>query len=484
VEKRTISTVFIICALLNACTVVGPDYAEPKFTTEDNWFSSERAEAVVDERMPIQIDWWQVFNDPLLSKIIEQAAQNNLDIKIAEANIRKARAIRSGKGADYYPSIESSVDVMRESLSENGRLPASSIPGIASNRTVYEAGFDASWELDFFGGTQRSVEAADARLDSAIESRRDIVLSILAETMRNYIELRGTQRRIVIMKQNIKLQKKTVEIVKQRYDFGDASEFELTRAEVQLRLTEASLPNLTADLRASAYRLTVLTGQEPQVLLEKLLETKPLPVPPDIVPVGLRSDILRRRPDIRLAERQLAAETADIGVATANLFPKFALTGTVGVESLSFGDLFQSTSTFWALGPLIRWPIFQGGAIRSQIAAEKVEAEAAAIAYERAVLTALTDAETALVRYGQELETRKRLNKAVDLNKHSAYLAKQRYRLGEDNILSVVDAEHELSRVEDKLVISETHTLINLVSLFKTLGGGWEVFESKRVIKK
>ena len=462
---------------LGGCTVVGPDYTEPQINAQNNWFSSERAEAVIDKTVPVKIDWWQVFNDSLLSNIIEQAAQNNLDIKIAEANVHKARALRKGKGAEYYPSIESSADVLRESLSENGRLPAGSIPGIESNRTVYEAGFDASWELDFFGGTYRSVEAADARLGSAIESRRDIMLSILAEVTRNYIELRGTQRRIAITKKNIELQKTTVQIVKQRYDIGDTNEFELVRTEAQLRLTEASLPNLTADLRESAYRLAVLIGQEPQVLLETLLETKPLPAPPDIVPVGLRSDILRRRPDIRQAERELAAETAEIGMVTAKLFPSFALTGSAGLESLSFGDLFQSSSAVWALGPLIRWPIFQGGAIRSQIEVEKAEAKAAAIAYEKAVLTALADAETALVRYGQEIETRKRLNKAVESNQRSVYLAKLRYKLGEDNVLSVIDAERELSNVEDKLVVSEIRTLTNLVSLYKILGGGWEVFD-------
>ncbi len=462
--------------LLSACTV-GPDYTPPRFDGASSWFSSERAEATVDDTQAVRLDWWNALEDPMLSSLIDKAAAHNLDIKIAEANIREARALRRAEKSGYFPNVNASGISRREGLSENAGVPAGQGAGIPLNRDFYDTGFDASWEIDVFGGVQRSVEAADARLGASIENRRDIILTALAETARNYTELRGTQRRMAITKKNIGLQQKTVEIVCQRYDVGDANEFELQRAKAQLEITQAALPNLNADLRASAYRVSVLTGQEPQALLEDLLESKPLPAPPDVVPVGLRSDILRRRPDVRLAERQLAAEVADIGVAESKLFPSFFLTGDIAQQALSFSDLFTSASTAFALGPLIQWPIFRAGEIRAQIASEEAQADASTYAYEKAVLTALEDAETALVRYGEELETRKRLAKAVASNARAVQLAKQRYERGEDNILSVVDAERELAQVEDGLVHSETRVITNLISLYKALGGGWEKFE-------
>ena len=463
------------CALMLSACAVGPDYTMPKSNTAQSWFSSDRAEAVIDENQAIEAEWWQSLNDPILTKLIEKTAAHNLDIKIAGANIREARANRGAQQAGFFPGIDSEATARREGISENIGQPINNQN--PANRDFYNAGFDASYELDIFGGVRRSVEAADARLASASENRRDVLLTALSETARNYAELRGTQRRIAITKKNIDLQRQTVQIAQRRYDVGDANDFELARAEAQLQITESILPNLTADLRASAYRIGVLTGQEPQALLKELLEQKPLPAPPDIVPVGLRSDILQRRPDVRRAERELAAATADIGVATSDLFPKFFLTGNAGVQSLSFSSLFESASTAWALGPLIQWPVFRGGEIRARIKAEEAQAEAAAFEYERTVLTALEDAETALVRYGEELETRKRLQKAVASNERAVRLAKRRYEGGVDDITALIDAERELANVEDNLVQSETRSITNLISLYKALGGGWETFE-------
>jgi len=464
------------CAFILAGCAVGPDYERNMPDTAQSWFSSERAEAVIDESQAVQTEWWSTLSDPVLAHMIEKTAAHNLDVKIAEANIREARANRRVQRAGFFPGIDSDASAQRQGISENIGQPINA--DNPANREFYNAGFDASYELDIFGGVRRSVEAADARLSSAEENRRDILLTALAETARNYADLRGTQRRIAITKKNIGLQRKTLQIAQRRYDVGEANDFELARAEAQLQITESLLPNLTADLRSNAYRLGVLTGQEPQALLGELLQQKPLPAPPDIVPVGLRSDILQRRPDIRRAERELAAATADIGVATSDLFPKFFLTGNAGVESLSFSTLFESTSTAWALGPFIQWPVFRGGEIRARIKAEEAQAEAAALEYERAVLTALEDAENALVRYGEELETRKRLQKAVASNERAVALAKRRYEGGVDDITALIDAERELAGVEDDLVQSETRVITNLIALYKALGGGWEAFEN------
>ena len=473
-------SIFLLTTTLLAACTVGPNYTAPTLSDIGGWSTSERAKQE-NSASPIAVEWWQELNDPLLNRYISEAATSNLDIKIAETRIREARAIRSVEDAGFYPEIGSNAGASVERLSENGRqlgvIP--NLPGTSIDNSieVYDAGFDAGWELDIFGGTQRAVEAADARIEEAMAARRDILLSVFAEIARNYVELRGIQRERAILQKNIDLQQQTFTIVCQRFDAGMSNEFEVTRAESQLRVTESRLPNLTAQMRSNAYQIAVLLGKEPQAIFTDIKTAKPLPIAPDIVPVGLRSDILRRRPDIRAAERRLAASTAEIGVAEAQLFPNFSLTGAVGLETLTFGDLFESGSATFALGPMIRWPVFQGGRIRARIRAEEAQAERAALEYEQAVLRALRDVETALVRYGQELETVERLEKAVAVNERAVRLAEQRYGDGEDDILAVVDAERELTDIERELVVAQTRSITHLISLYKALGGGWEPFD-------
>ena len=467
----------LLCAVffLSGCAAVGPDYEKPDMKTADSWFTSENSAKLVDSSRSAQADWWLSLRDPQLAALMEKAAAYNLDARIAEANIREARALRNTVAAGQYPSLAASAAPQRRGFSERGLQQPQ--PGLRRDQDYYETGFDASWELDIFGRVRRVTEAADARLAGAVEERRDVLLSVFAEIARTYAELRGTQQRAAIMEKNIALQAQTVHIVRQRYTNGDASEFDLTRATAQLRNTEAARPNLTADMRANAHRLSVLTGEEPQALLEELLRPIPPPALPDIIPTGLRSEILRRRPDIRSAERQLAAATADIGVAMADLFPRFFLTGYAGMQSVSFANLFQAGSIAYSLGPSIQWPIFRGGEIRARIQAQEARADAAALRYEKAVLSALEDAETALTRYGEEFETQKRLQKSAAAMRKAVMLARQRYALGEDGILAVVDAERELVQTEDALALSQTRIFTRLVAVYKALGGGWEVFE-------
>jgi len=375
--------------------------------------------------------------------------------------------------SSLYPNIGASTSALKETISDNGRIPAGSIPALAKRRDIFEAGFDANWELDVFGGNRRKVEAADARLAGIEEAERATRVRILAETARNYLELRGAQRQLAIIEANLVLQQRTLDLTKDKLRVGVGTEFEVARSEGQLRSTEARLPNLNAEIAAGAYRLSVLTGQAPSALLEELLRRRPLPAPPDIVPVGLPSDLLRRRPDVRHAERELAAATAEIGVAVADLFPKFSLTGAVGLEAQHFSDLFQSGSTAARLGPQIRWPIFQGGKIRANIEATEARADAAIAAYEQAVLTALGETESALERYGRELETRRKLQSAVAANKRAVGLSKQRFESGTGTLFEVIDAEARVLGVETELVESETAIAVKLAALYKALGGGW-----------
>ncbi|MCB9974542.1 MAG: efflux transporter outer membrane subunit [Rhodospirillales bacterium] len=461
----------VACLWLTGCSV-GPDYKpeSPKF--QDSWISG-RPEQVTEEA--VRVDWWRIFDDPLLNSYIERAASENKDVKVAMANVSKARALRRAESAGFLPQISASAQGNRSDSSDRLSL---STGGSAKPRNVFGIAGDASWELDLFGGTRRAVEAADARLEGAQASYQAAMLATLAEVARSYYTARGLQKRVAITENNAELLNQTFTLIEARHNAGEASEFDLSRARGEYDLTLARIPNLRAELDASVFALSVLLGLPPEALQEEMQDVKPLPAPPDLVPVGLRSDILRRRPDVKIAERELAASVADIGVQTAELFPKFFITGDAGSQARVFGDLFSAGSGVWSFGSLVQWPLFQGGAIRGQIEARKAESAAALASYEKTVLGALSDAETALTRYGRELETRKRLSKGVQSRRKSVELAKALYEAGEEDYLSVLDAERELTASEDDLVVSETSSITKLVTLYAALGGGWEFHEA------
>ena len=465
--KRTL----ILSALLLAGCTVGPNYRKPDESAPGRWASSQ---AGLYKTKAVHADWWRSFKDPQLTNVVETAARSNKDLEQAAARVREARALRQIAASSLFPNIGVGASALKETISDNGRIPAGAIPALAKRRDVFETGFDANWELDVFGGNRRKVEAAAARIAGVEEAERATRLSILAETARNYLELRGAQRQLAIIEANLALQQRTLDLTSDKLRVGTGTELEVARAEGQLRATEARLPNLNAEIAAGAYRLSVLTGQPPAALLNDLLKREPLPAPPDIVPVGLPSDLLRRRPDIRRAERELAAATADIGVAVADLFPKFSLTGAAGLEALHFSDLFQSGSATARLGPSIRWPIFQAGKIRAKIKATEARAEAAIASYEQTVLIALAETESALERYGREFETRRKLQSAAAANQRAVDLSEQRFESGTGTLFEVIDAEARVLTIETDLVESETAIVVKLVALYKALGGGWQ----------
>jgi outer membrane protein, multidrug efflux system len=465
-----LSVAAILGALaLSACTV-GPDYQQPGSSAGDSWFSSSAKKEQVSLD-PMATQWWTVFRDPMLEKYIGQAAQNNKDVAIALANVRRARALRRQTGASLLPDVNAGGSASRSEGSEN--LSAS---GNTDASSFFDAGFDASWELDIFGGNRRSVEAAEARIGSANANYQDVMLSVLSEVARNYYEARGLQKRIAITEENAKLFKQTSDLIQSRLDAGESSDFDLSRAQGQYQLTRARIPNLEAELQATIFTLSVLLGQPPEYLLEEMSKSQPLPAPPDVVPVGLRSDLLRRRPDVRIAERDLAVASAEIGVETSNLFPKFFLTGDAGSEARAFGQLFSAAGGFWSFGSLVQWPIFSGGEIRARIDAAEADEQAAFAGYEKTVLEALRDTESALSRYGEELETRRRLEEGVRSRRKSVQLARELFDAGEQDFLAVLDSERELVTSEDDLVISETQSITKLIALYTALGGGWESF--------
>lgn len=455
--NRTLLLVSVLS--LSACAA-GPDYKAPQSTYNSDWVSPG-VEAV--DAPSIQLDWWTVFDDPLLESFIARAVQENKDVAVASANLRRARALYRESRGPFWPQVAAGGGVTRSK--SNGDVD-----------NLYDAGFDASWEVDVFGGTRRAAEAARARTGSALAGYDDVMLSTLSEVARNYYEARGLQKRITNTQTNTRLLRETSDLIRARVDAGEATEFDLSRAQGEYELTRARLPNLEAELYATIFNLSVLLGEPPEALLDEMKAVKPLPTPPDVVPVGLRGDILRRRPDVRMAERELAAAVADIGVETSELFPKFFLTGDIGSQARLFGDLFTASGGLWSLGSIVQWSVFEGGAIRARIDAAKADKDAALASYEKTVLTALADAESALTRYGRELETRKRLTQGVQSRRRAVSLARTLFDAGEEDYLAVLDAQRELISSEDDLIQSETATITKLITLYTALGGGWELY--------
>jgi len=325
-----------------------------------------------------------------------------------------------------------------------------------------------------FGGKRRALEAANADLQAVEEDRRSVLVSLLAEVARNYVELRGTQRRLTIAGENLQAQEEALQITQQRFNAGLVSQLDVAQARAVLASTRSQVPSLQSSEKQSMHTLSVLLGQPPPALQLELEKEKPIPPTPPEVPAGLPSDLLQRRPDVRRSERQLAAANARIGVAVAEFFPKFSLTGTAGFQSLETGNLFSPASEFWTAGPTVRWRLLEYPRLRAQVLAQTAEQEQALALFEQAVLTALADVENALVAYGKEKERYLALNDEVDANRLALDLANQIYTQGRGEFLNVLDAERSLYQSEDALAQSRLTVTLDLVALYKALGGGWQ----------
>jgi NodT family efflux transporter outer membrane factor (OMF) lipoprotein len=453
---------------------VGPDYHPSAAPVPATW-SSPPANGLTDIAPPAST-WWTSFNDPELDSLIRRAAQSNPDLRVAEARLRQARAIRQMSAADFWPALDASASFARAKQSQNqpliGALPLP--PNFPFEYSVYQAGFDASWEIDLFGAKRRALEAATADWEGAIESRNDAMVSLLAEVARNFVELRGSQRRLEIARRNLKLQEEALELTRARFQTGVTSELDVTRAAALLAAVRAAIPPLETAARGSLYGLAFLLGREPGELVAELSPSKPIPLVPPEVPIGLPSDLLSRRPDVRRAERQLAAETARIGLAKSEWFPKLSLTGDAGLESVSLGNWFQPGSRFWSLGPTLQWRALDFGRVRSEVHAQTAVQEAALATYEKAVLNALQEAENAVVAYAQEQNRHGALAEEVAENRRSLDMAHGLYTEGRVNYLDFLDAERSLYKSEDELAVSDQAVSLDLIALYKALGGGWE----------
>jgi outer membrane protein, multidrug efflux system len=474
---RQVWLIVAILMLLAGC-MVGPDYKPPNVPVPDGWRAAGSPLAAPTQPTDLG-GWWHALGDRMLDALVDQALAENLDLKTVAARVREARAARVIAASGAFPTIGTSTSYARtQPFSKHSQFGALLPPDLAEVN-LFQGDFDATWELDVFGGIRRGIEAADADIAAAEDDERDVRVTLLAEVARNYVEIRSLERRIAIAAENIESQRSSVALTEDRFRTGLASELDVRQARSLLATTESEVPVLERQREQTLHALGVLVGREPNALQDDLARPAPIPgaAAPDAlavrIPVGLPSDLLRRRPDVRRAERQVAAATARIGVATADLFPKVSLTGLAGLESISASDFFTSGSRYFTAGPTISWSIFEGGRLRANVAVQDARADQALNGYVKAVLTALADVEDSLVAYGKERSRHVALVSAAEENRRSVVLARDLYVHGLGTYLAVLDAERAQYASEDTLVQGDEALVFDLVATYKALGGGW-----------
>jgi NodT family efflux transporter outer membrane factor (OMF) lipoprotein len=477
------SVITIVIVLAAAGCAVGPDFKQPATQTPAEWSG-------LDTFGPLQTStatagpaalaaWWSIFNDPALTGLVEKALAANLDLKIAEARVRQARAARGTAFAGLWPAVNSSASYTRSHESSPGGASATAMGSdpTASGQVrtdLFQAGLDAAWELDIFGGTRRNVEAADADLQAAEDNRRSVLVSLAAEVGTTYISLRGYQQQLVIARKNLESQLRTAGITRKRYEAGFANGLDTANAEALAASTQSQIPLLESAERQSMYSLSVLLAREPAALQAELAPAGQLPQVPQQVAAGVPSELLRRRPDVRRAEAQLHAATARVGVAVAEFFPRFSLVGSFGLRGDEWQTLGSRDNHVWSGGPGVTWNIFDAGSMVSNLKLQKAVQEETLAAYENAVLAALKDVDSALVAYAKEQEHLTALAAAVTNGRKAVDLSTQLYTVGRSDYLSVLIAQRALFAYEDAWVQSSRNLGVNLVALYKALGGGWE----------
>lgn len=503
--------------VLPACTV-GPNFVPPRASVSAHfWPKSPPPQTTtrvsVTAPQPLDPQWWNQFHDPELTALEGRLATENLDLATYLQRLAESRAQLGVAHADQLPTMQADGSYTRELPSAKGVLSLFSggagggtatsfgsngsiangitgsqggIPAVAAVPpfNLFQYGFDASWELDLWGHARREVEAARANVQAAEDQTRTVLVSDAAELARDYIQLRGVQQQIAIVTANVKAFDATLQLTQQRAAAGLSATLDVSNATAELASARSSVPALTAQQVALLNALCLLLGQEPGALDRELTGPGAIPPVPPVVPIGLPSELVRRRPDIRAAEARLHAATADVGVAVADFFPQISLTGSVGLQALQAKDLGNWGALQYGFGPTITLPIFQGGRLRATLALRRGQQQEAAIAYRQTVLAALGDVSTALGTYDQEQARRAQLQLAVDQNKRAVVLSTQRYREGLATFIEVLDAERQELSTQQQLADSTASVSTDLVAIYKALGGGWEMAAPEQVAER
>ena len=511
--------------MLGGCTL-GPNFEEPNLWAPGSWFAGRPKPPPATPSLavaePIEPGWWRSFNDPILTELEEQVARSNLNVRLASVRLQESRLQRGVTAADEYPNLNGNASYTRQKISDrgvigllgggsggssgssgstgsssgnlgtssnglsgtNGGIPTSVSsggtggPGVhVPSFNLFQTGFDSSWEIDFWGRVRREVESADAAIDTSAETRRDMLVTELSELARDYIQLRGQQRDLQIARDTLASEQQSLRITQERQSGGLTTGLDVANASAQVGTTAAQIPQLEAQAATTINAISLLLGMTPGALTAKLGEAQPVPPVPPAVPVGLPSELARRRPDIREAEARLHSATADIGQAEADFFPKVTLSGSVGVQAVRFKDL-GNVSPFGALqfsgGPSVTIPIFEGARLKYTLDLRKAQQQEAAVQYQQTVLQAFHDVDNALTNYSAEQLRREQLGRAVDQSRRALSLARQQYVQGLSTFLEVLNAQRTVLESEQQFADSTTTISTNLVQLYKALGGGWE----------
>ena len=490
--------------LLAGCTV-GPNYESPSPWSPASWFRTTRTEnatAAVSLPVaePVDVEWWDVLHDPELTSLMRRVSNANLDVRVADLRLAEARAQRGVTRAGEFPTINGNGSYTREMPSRlgvvsliggNGGLAATQSNGLGGTQgafqnsfglgafDLFQAGFDASWELDLWGKVRRQVESASAQVDASTEARRNTLLTSLAELARNYVQLRGLQESERIVRSNLASAEQAVRLTNQRVTGGLATDLDLANARAQAEATSANLPQLEAQELQAINAISFLLGAAPGAMAAELETRAPLPPVPPVVPIGLPSELARRRPDIRQADAQLHAATADIGVAEANFYPSVTLSGRVALQATQFARVFDVNALTYGVGPSISIPIFEGGRLIRTLELRKEQAKEAAINYQKTVLQAFHDVDNALIAYRTDQLRRERLAAQATQSRRAYQIATERYKNGLSDYLEVLTTQRTLLQAEQDLAAATTTVSTDLITLYKALGGGWEIGESK-----
>ena len=512
--------------LLSGCNL-GPNFQSPQLFSPSSWFASRPAPAQTPSMVanqPADPTWWKLFHDPVLTALEQQVARANLDVRLATVRLQESRAQYGITAAQQYPDANANGSYTREKISDRGVIgliggggssggtsssggsgngSTSSTPGTTANGlsgtqggiptsltsgsggpkmhvpsfNLWQAGFDSSWEIDFWGRVRRQVESANASVLASAESRRNSLITVLAELARDYLMLRGQQRDLQIAQDTLASEQDSVRITQERQRGGLTTGLDVANAAAQAATTAAQIPQLQQQIATSINAISLLLGEPPNALSAQLSPPKPVPPTPPVVPIGIPSELTQRRPDVRQAEAQLHAATATIGVAEADFFPRVTLSGSVGVQATQFKNL-GNIGAFGALqysgGPSITIPVFEGGQLKFTLELRKAQQQEAAVQYQQAVLQAFHDVDNALTAYAAEQKRREQLGRAVQQSRQALGLARQQYVMGLSTFLDVLTAQRTELESEQAFADSTTTISTNLVQLYKALGGGWE----------
>lgn len=493
--RSRLSVLLVATLALSACSV-GPDYHAPKPSTPTAFHSMQSDAGSRPLATVTNPGWWKSFNDPQLDSLIERAIAGNLSLQQAVLRIAGSRQqLNQARGA-WFPSVNGKLSAQRQQLGLKGELESngvydqidqtdpdlkSALSGLTRPVALYQGSFDASWELDLWGKVRRQVEAANARQQESLENRNDALVSLEAEVARTYLQLRGAQSISQTLQTQIDVAQQTLELTQSQQRNGLAPQMDVENARAQLNSLRAQLPQYQSQIHQAMNGLAVLVGKTPGALDGELMASKPLPALPKEVPVGLPSTLARRRPDVRQAEAKLHEATANIGVSVAQLFPDISLTGQFGMRNTDISYMDNWSSHFYSFGPSLSIPLFQGGQLVSSVKLARAEQASAALDYRQTVLTALQDVENALISYRTDQQQVDGLNETVDALQNAFKLANDSYSQGLSSFIEALDAQRQLAQAEQQAASARVQSSLDLVALYKALGGGWELYQNVKL---